>query len=87
MDNYNFIDFKNFELKDKNYKINIFMDIVDKLKILKNNIDSKKHESIDIFIQANQEFINFLAENEDLFRKLINVSKIDYFRLHEELPK
>jgi hypothetical protein len=32
---YKLLDFKDFELQDKNYKINIFMDIVDKLKILK----------------------------------------------------
>lgn len=82
---YKLLDFKDFELQDKNYKINIFMDIVDKLKILKIKIWAKKHDNIDIFIQANPEFINFLSENEDLFRRLISVSNIDYLRLHEEI--
>lgn len=86
-DNYNLLEFKDFELQEKNYKINIFMDIVDKLKVLKAKTWSKKHENIDIFIQANPEFIHFLTENEDLFRKLINISDIDYIRLHEELPQ
>lgn len=84
---YSLLDFKKFELKEKNYKINIFMDIIDKLKILRTKIWSNKHENIDVFIQANPEFISFLSENEELFRKLISVSHIDYIRLHEDSPQ
>lgn len=83
---YNILDFNNFDLKEKNYKINILMDIVDKLRQIKTNISMKKHEAIDVFIQANPEFISFLSENENLFRSLLSLWNIDYIRLHEDIP-
>jgi valyl-tRNA synthetase len=83
---YNPIDFKEFELKEKNYKINIIMDIVDKLNWIKTKLWSRKHESIDVFVQANPEFISFLSENDVFFRSLVNIQDIDYIRLHEDLP-
>lgn len=83
---YNVLDIKKLNLKEKNYKINIFMDIVDKLKNLKQKLSIKKHEEIDVFVQANQEFVSFLSDNESLLRSLINIWHIDYIRLHENLP-
>ncbi len=75
-----------FVLKEKNYKVNIFMDIVDKLKKIKVDMDVKKHEVMNVFVQANPEFINFLSENESLFKVLLNVNNIEYVRLHENVP-
>ena len=84
--NYNITDVSNLVLKDKNYKINIFMDIINKLRNIKLNLWVKKHEKIDVFVQANPEFLSFLSENEDLFRVLLNTWDIDYIRLHEDIP-
>jgi valyl-tRNA synthetase len=83
---YSIFDFKDFELAEKNYKINLFMDIVDKLKKLKSKIWSRKHESINVFVQANPEFLSFLWEAEDLLKSLVNISELNCLRLHEETP-
>lgn len=83
---YNIFDFKDFELLEKNYKINLFMDIVDKLKKLKLKIWSRKHESINVFVQANPEFLWFLSETENLLKSLVNIFDLFCIRLHEETP-
>lgn len=84
---YNILDFREFTPKEKNYKINLLMDIVDKLQNLKLKIWSKKHESVDIFIQANPEFLDFLMSSQDLLKSLINISNIECIRLHEDIPQ
>lgn len=84
---YNIFDFRNFTPKEKNYKINLLMDIVYKLQKLKLWIWAKKHETIDIFIQANPEFLDFLVENKELLDSLVNISNIELVRLHEDIPQ
>ena len=85
-DDYNVFEFKDYELKEKNYKINLLMDIVDKLKNLKLKIWLKKHQYVDIFVQANPDFLDFLMQGEELLRSLINIRNIECVRLHEDLP-
>ena len=85
--NYNIFDFKEFTLKEKNYKINLLMDIVDKLQNLKIEIGAKKHETVDIFVQANPEFLEFFIDNKELLNSLVNISNIELIRLHEETPQ
>lgn len=75
-----------FNLKEKNYRMNIFMDIVDKLKKIKQNLWVKKHETVDVFVQANLEFINFLSEREDLLEALLNIRNIVYVKDYEKTP-
>lgn len=86
-EDYNILDFREFTPKEKNYKINLLMDIVDKLQNLKLKIWSKKHEGVDIFIQANPEFLDFLMSSQDLLKSLINISDIECIRLHEDIPQ
>jgi len=76
----------NFNLKEKNYRMNIFMDIVDKLKKIKQKLWVKKHETIDVFVQANLEFIKFVSDREDLLKVLLNIENIDYIKDHEKMP-
>jgi len=83
---YDVFEFKNFELKEKNYKINLLMDIVDKLKNIKLKIWLKKHQHIDIFVQANPDFLDFLIQNEDLLKSLVKIWDIRCVRLHEDVP-
>jgi len=85
--NYNIFDFREFTPKEKNYKINLLMDIVDKLQNLKAWIWAKKHETIDVFIQANPEFLDFLVENKELLDSLVKISNIESIKLHEEIPQ
>jgi hypothetical protein len=58
---------------DRNYKINVFMDIIDNTIQLKNSINIAQHENIDMFIQANPEFLEFIQENDLLIRSLIRI--------------
>ncbi len=84
---YNIFDFREFTLKEKNYKINLLMDIVDRLQNLKIEIGAKKHETVDIFVQANPEFLEFFADNKELLNSLVNISNIELIRLHEEISQ
>ncbi len=83
---YNVLDFKNFQLKEKNYKINILMDIVDKINWLKQKIWAKKHEGISVFIQANPDLIEFLSQSEEFLKSILNISDLNYIRIHESIP-
>lgn len=73
-------------LKEKNYKTNIFMDIVDKLRNIKMKLWLKKHDQIDVFVQASPDFIDFLSKSYALFNVLLNISTIDYINMHQDLP-
>lgn len=75
---YKIANFDNVELMDRNYKINVFMDIIDNTIQLKNSINIAQHENIDMFIQANPEFLEFIQENDLLIRSLIRIWQIDY---------
>jgi valyl-tRNA synthetase len=84
--NYNIFDFKTFELKEKNYKVNLLMDIVESFKQMKSKLNIKKHQSIDVFIQSNPEFESFLSQNIDVLKSLININNIDSISFHENIP-
>lgn len=75
------------ELKEKNYKINIFSEVVDKINEMKQKIWLKKHEVADVFVQANPDLLNFLHENESIFRLLTKIQSIGLLRSNEEMPK
>ncbi len=83
---YNVFDFQKFNPEEKNYKINLLMDIVSKIRELKQKNWSKKHESVCIFVQANPDFLDFLSNNEVLLSSLINISDIVYVKPHENIP-
>ena len=40
------------------------MDIVDNLVNLKDSVNIAQHENIDMFVQANPEFLDFIQEND-----------------------
>jgi len=75
---YDMTKFDDIALIDRNYKINIFMDIIDNLVKLKVSTNIAQHENIDIFVQANPEFLEFFQENDLLIRSLIKIWQIDY---------
>ncbi|HPC34268.1 MAG TPA: hypothetical protein PLP73_01285, partial [Candidatus Absconditabacterales bacterium] len=84
--NFDFSKIGDFNLKEKNYRMNIFMDIIYKLKNIKHNLGAQKHEIIDVFIQSNLEFANFLSEREELLKVLLNVRNIEYVKDNEKMP-
>lgn len=79
-------DLSSIYLSDRNYKLNIFMDIIDKLVELKNTWNIAQHENIDIFIQANPDFLDFIQDNDLLIRSLIKVWDIQYIWTNIDIP-
>jgi len=79
-------DFKEIELNGKNYKINIFTEVVDKINLIKDQLGIKKHEFVDVVVQANPDLLTFLQENESIFRLLTKIQHISLIRPHEEMP-
>ena len=76
-----------FDIKDKNYKINIFLDLIDKIVSLKWKLWIKKHEFVDIFVQANPDFLQFLQTNESVFRLLTNIQDLNLIKLYDKIPE
>lgn len=68
---------------DKNYKIQLFMDIVDKFLSLKEQLGCKKHTDVDVFIQANPDFLRFTKSNENTIKHIIHINKIEYIHTNE----
>ena len=79
-------DLKDIELSGKNYKINIFTEVIDKINSLKDQLGIKKHEFVDIVVQANPDLLSFLQENESIFRLLTKIQHMSLIRPHEEMP-
>lgn len=83
---YNMMDLSSITLSERNYKVNIFMDIIDKLHELKTTWNIAQHENIDIFIQANSDFLDFIQDNDLLIRNLIRIWDIQYIWVNIDTP-
>jgi len=72
-------------LPSKNYKIHLFLDIVKKFNELKNS-HAEKHEVVDLYIQANPDFLDEISNYEDIVKMFLNAETIFYLKRHEEIP-
>lgn len=75
------------EKSTKNYKTQLFMDIVDKFIALREKAQQPKHEKVDICFHASMDFIHYIKENEDIVAKLVNTQQINYIDNEKELSK
>jgi valyl-tRNA synthetase len=75
------------EYINKNYKTQIFMDIIDKLHNLRETIQKPKHEKIDICISASIDFQQYMKEHEDIIQKLLYTNEIQYIDNERDLAK
>ena len=66
------------EKSTKNYKTQLFMDIIDKFTALREKTGQAKHQKVDICFHASMDFIHYIKENEDIVTKLINTDQINY---------
>ena len=69
----------------KNYKIQLFMDIIEKFWEMKENYSYAKHEEIDICFLAPLEFLQYLRQQENIIYKLINTSSIEYLENEKDI--
>jgi len=78
--------FLNTDKIHKNYKIHLLFEIMDKITDIRENNCLKQHEPIDIFLQANTDFIELIEDYESRFKKLLRINKIEYLRPHQIIP-
>jgi len=78
---------EHFAAISKNYKTQLFMDIIDKFLGMKQKYDYAKHEEIEICFFAPLDFLQYLRKQEKIIYKLINASSIEYLENEKELGK
>jgi valyl-tRNA synthetase len=76
-----------FQDISKNYKTQLFMDIIDKFLAMKLKHSYAKHEEVDICFFAPLDFLQYLRKQEKILIKLINASSIEYLENEKELGK
>ncbi|MCX6823837.1 MAG: class I tRNA ligase family protein [candidate division SR1 bacterium] len=76
-----------FTTISKNYKTQLFMDIIDKFLNMKQKYEYAKHEEIEICFFAPLDFLQYLRKQEKIIYKLINASSIEYLENEKELEK
>lgn len=76
-----------FTTISKNYKTQLFMDIIDRLLEMKKIHDYAKHDEVEICFFAPLDFLQYLRKQEKIIYKLINASSIEYLENEKELDK
>jgi hypothetical protein len=72
-------------LPAKNYKVHLFLDIIKSFSQLKQSL-AQKHECVDLYIQANPDFLEEIAQYEDILKMFLKAETIHYLKRHEEIP-
>lgn len=72
--------------QSKNYKIHLFMNIVDAYRWLKLQLAIPKHQDVDMYIQATPDFLQFMQQYKSCIEKLIRTSSFSYIRAGVEEP-
>ena len=76
-----------FTAISKNYKTQLFMDIIDRFLAMKQKYDYAKHDEVNICFFAPLDFLQYLRKQEKILYKLINISSIEYLENEKELGK
>jgi len=69
----------------KNYKTQLFIDIIDKFLSLRRQRGYAKHETVEICFLAPLDFLQYLREQEYIVKKLIHTSDIKYLNNEKDL--
>ncbi len=69
---------ENFSWLEKNYRTQLFVNIIDRLLHMKKESGYQKHERVDICFLAPLDFLQYLREQKEILQKLINTANIDY---------
>lgn len=77
--------YEEYATLNKNYKIQLFMDIIEKFLQMKNELEYAKHETIDICFFAPLDFLQFLRTQENILSTLINAVTIEYLENERDL--
>lgn len=69
----------------KNYKTQLFMDIINKFLEMKQQYNCAKHENVDICFFAPLDFLQYLRAQEQIMNNLIHIECITYLESEKEL--
>jgi len=61
---------EDFEVKDKDYRMNLVMDMISQWRKLKRKVTNKPHEQVDIYIQANKDIQDLVADHFSLQKNI-----------------
>lgn len=70
---------------DKNYRINMLMEMIAHRRQLKTQVTDKPHEKISIFVQGNKDIQHLVEQHFDLVRDIIKVDQIQYINENQEM--
>lgn len=71
-------------LPTKNYKIHLFIDIISRLLNIKKDLWLKKHELVDVFVNASADFIHTIWDYQDVLWQIVRANKLDFVRNNQE---
>lgn len=73
------------QMKQKNYRINLLMDMIGIWRTLKGQMNQKSHEKVRLFVQANKDILDQVLEQETLIKDILNVESIQYYSNGQEI--
>jgi len=79
-------DISDIHDRTKNYKIHLFMNIIDAYRSLKDQLAVPKHQPVDMYLQATPDFLQFVQNYQPCIEKLIRTSSFVYIRTGIEEP-
>ncbi len=74
---------KDYEIKDKDYRMNLVMDMISQWRKLKRKVTNKPHEQVDIFVQANKDIQELVGEHFSLIQDIVKVKEVHYLDASE----
>ncbi len=73
------------DIPNKDYKMNLLMDMISQWRKIKRNVTNKPHESVDIYVQWSNDIHAMVKEHFGLVQDIIKVKEIHYLELNAEL--
>lgn len=73
------------ELGDKNYRMNLLMEMISQWRILRQQVTDKPHEQVSIFVQANKDIQHLVESHIDLISDILRVKEVDYFNEQDDV--
>ena len=71
-------------IPDRDYKINLLMDIITELRNLRNQAGCQHHEKANCYIKSSKNFIEFATHYEKLIKNLVSMENVTYLLDHQE---
>jgi len=71
---------------DKNYRINLLMDMISQWRTLRTEVIEKPHEKVSIYVQWNKDIHHLVESHQWLITEIVKVEEISFIDEHWESP-